>query len=829
MCKLPATFSRAVALAVATCWLSGIATANQAEPLEQLPAGAQVLRLDVYPASIALHHRFDDAQLLVFAELTTGERIDVTRMVTFGQTPELVEISQHGHVLAATSGTGHIALSLAGLTVTVPMEVSGVDEPYDVDFVRDVMPIISKTGCNAGTCHGAKDGKNGFKLSLRGYDPQYDHRALTDDLSGRRFNRAAPDESLMLLKAAGNVPHVGGVRMREDDPYYKILRQWIADGVQIELEGPRVSSIELQPENPMIAMPGMAQQIIVLATYTDGTTRDVTAEAFVESGQIEVLDADGHGVVRALRRGEAPVLARYEGAYASTTVTVMGDREGFVWESVPEYNFIDTLVHNKLKQVKVRPSETCSDSTFIRRVYLDLTGLPPSANAVRAFLTDERDSREKRDELVDQLIGNPEYVEHWTNKWADLLMVNSKSLKEKGAWALRHWIRDAVAENMPYDEFAYEVLTGSGSTFLNPAASYYRTLREPEETMENSTQLFLGVRFNCNKCHDHPFERWTQKQYYDLSAYFAQIGRKSGVNPDEEIVFDTAGRGEVVSPITGANVAPSFPYTHDDLAPEGASRREQFAQWTTSPENQYFATSFVNRMWSYLLGVGIIEPIDDIRAGNPPTNPELLDELTDRFVANDFNVQELVRWICKSHAYQHAVDTNEWNKDDAINYSHAIVRRLPAETLYDAIQQATGANGKLPGVPSGYRAVELADSSTKLPGGFLDLFGRPPRETSCECERSGGMMLSQALTLINGPVISDAITAPNNRIAQIVAEHEDNAQVVEELFLSILCRFPTEQEVATGVEAIGANENRLEGTQDLAWALLNSPAFLFNH
>lgn len=829
MRRLPIMFCQALVIATATCWLSSTATADQAEPLEQLPAGSQVLRLDVYPASISLQHRFDDAQMLVFGELTTGERIDVTRMVTFEQTPELVEISQHGHVRAANSGSGEIAISLSGLTVSVPLQVAGVEAPYEVDFVGDVMPLLSKMGCNAGTCHGAKDGKNGFKLSLRGYDPQYDHRALTDDLSGRRFNRAAPDESLMLLKAAGNVPHVGGVRTRVGEPYYKILRQWIADGVQIKLDGPRVTAIEIQPKNPVIAMPDMAQQMIVMATYSDGTVRDVTAESFIESGQIEVLEADGNGVVRALRRGEGPVLARYEGAYASTTVTVMGDRTGFVWESAPEYNYIDKLVHNKLKQVKVRPSPTCDDATFVRRLYLDLTGLPPNAEQVRAFLTDERESQIKRDELVDQLIGSSDYVEHWTNKWSDLLMVNRKFLKEKGAWGLRRWIHEAVATNMPYDEFAYEVLTASGSTYLNPPASYYRTLREPTETMENSTQLFLGVRFNCNQCHDHPFERWTQKQYYDLSAYFAQVGRKKGANPDEEIVYDNVGRGEVTSPITGANVVPSFPYLHDDLAPEGANRRVQFAQWATSAENQYFATSFVNRMWSYLLGVGIIEPVDDIRAGNPPTNPELLNELTRRFIESDFNVQELVRTICKSHTYQHAVETNEWNKDDEINYAHGIVRRMPAETLYDAIQQVTGAHGKLPGVPSGYRAVQLADSSTKLPGGFLDLFGRPPRESACECERSGGMMLSQALTLINGPVISDAITAPGNRIAKVVAEHEDDARVVEELFLSILCRFPNGKEIETGVAAIRENENRLEGTQDLAWALLNSPAFLFNH
>ena len=818
---------------IAACSFASIAradaeTQSTAAP-ERLPDGVQVLRLDVVPASIELVHRYDARQILVFGELTNGQRADVTRMVTVEQEPELLAVSAGLSVRPKTDGQGQLRISLGGLLVAVPVAVSGTEAPYDVDFVGDVMPVLSKAGCNAGTCHGAKDGKNGFKLSLRGYDPAFDHRALTDDLAARRFNRAEPDESLMLLKASGAVPHVGGVRTRPGEPYYEILRAWIAGGGTIDLEAPRVTQIELYPQNPVIAMPYMTQQMVVMATFADGRKRDVTSEAFIESGQIEILDADEQGRVTALRRGEAAVLARFEGAYASTTVTVMGDRSGFAWEEVPEFNYIDTLVYDKLKRVRVLPSPLADDATFLRRVYLDITGLPPDPEVVRAFLADERETQVKRDEVVDRLVGSPEYVEHWTNKWSDLFTVNSKFLTEKGAWALRNWVRQAVAENMPYDQMAYQILTASGSTFVNPPAAYMRTLREPDMAMENSTQLFLGVRFNCNKCHDHPFERWTQNQYYDLAAFFAQIGRKRGANPGEEVIYDTPGRGEVKHPTSGQTVPPSFPYEHSDLAAEDANRRVQFAHWVVSPENQYFATSFVNRVFSYLMGVGLIEPVDDIRAGNPPTNPQLLKRLTDDFVSHGFDVEHLIRTICKSRAYQHAVETNEWNEDDTINYAHATARRLQAETLYDAIQQAMGIRADLPGVPAGYRAAQLADASTKLPGGFLDLFGRPPRESACECERSGGVVLGQALTLVNGEVIADAIANKGNRLTRLILQYQDDAQVVDELFLAVLCRPPTEAERETGLTAIREAGNRLEGAQDLAWALLNSPAFLFNH
>lgn len=785
---------------------------------ESLPEGAKVVALEVHPASIELGSKYAYSQVLVTAVLEGGDRLDATRMAQGSIAGDLATLSPTGVVRPKADGDGQITFALGGQTTSVPLRVAGLAAEYPTSFVRDVMPAMSKMGCNSGTCHGSLNGKNGFKLSLRGYDPLYDHRALTDEIASRRINRAAPDQSLMLLKPSGVIPHVGGVLTQSGQPYYELIRSWIAGGLKLDLDSTRVTGIEVLPKNPIVPMPGMTQQVKVLATYGDGTMRDVTLEAFVESGNTEVAEPDKLGLISVIRRGEAPVLVRFEGAYTATTITVMGDRSGYEWKDAPANNYIDELVYNKLKRVKSLPSGLCSDSEFIRRASLDLTGLPPSAEQVRAFVADTREAKIKRDELIDRLVGGGDYVELWTNKWADLLQVNRKFLGEEGAFALRGWIKQAVSSNMPYDKFVHSVLTASGSTLENPPAAYYKVLRTPEEVMENTTQLFLGVRFNCNHCHDHPFERWTQGQYYHLAAYFAQVGRKEdpasqgrtigasaveGGKPLVEAIYD-APSGEVLDGATNKPATPGFPYAHAAMPNEQATRRQQLAGWIASKENQYFAKSYVNRLWGYLFGRGIIEPIDDIRAGNPPTNPELLDRLTADFVASGFDMQHMLRTICKSRAYQASIATNKWNEDDEINFSHAIARRLPAEVLYDAIQYTTGSISRLPGVPAGYRAAQLPDVGLTLPSGFFEVFGRAPRESSCECERSSGMMLGPVMTLVNGPTIAEAIADPANEITKLVASQPDDAKLVDELFVRILSRSASEAEIAAGIAALKA-------------------------
>ena len=700
------------------------------------------------------------------------------------------------------------------------MTVDGMNKTPRVDFVHDITPVLSRLGCNSGTCHGSAQGKNGLKLSLRGYDPIFDVRALTDDQASRRVNLASPDDSLMLLKPTGAVPHVGGALMYPGEPYFETLRRWIADGAVLKVDGPRVAKIELSPANPIIQQIGLKQQIRVLATYTDGEVRDVTREAFVESGNTEVVSANKSGLMTSLRRGEAPILARFEGAYAATTLTVMGDRSGFAWKQPPTYGRVDELVADKWRRMKIEPSGLCDDAEFLRRVYLDLTGLPPKAADVRAFLADTRDSKAKRDALVDKLIGSKEYVEFWTNKWADLLQVNRKFLGVEGSAAFRKWIREQVDRNVPYDKFVRAILTSGGSNREHPEASYYKILREPTAIMENTTQLFLAVRFNCNKCHDHPFERWTQDQYYQTSAYFARVGLKTdpeskgrtigGTNveaptPLYEEVLDKS-EGEVLHDRTKKVAPPKFPYAVPHPTVVNESRRQELADWITSRDNAYFAKSYVNRLWGYLLGAGIIEPLDDLRAGNPATNPELLDYLTAEFLKSNFDARHIVRLICKSRAYQLSIATNKWNEDDKINYSHAAARRLPAEVLYDAVNRVTGAVSAFPGVPAGTRAAELPDSEVELPSGFLSTFGRPARESACECERSSGLQLGPVMALVSGPTISDAIGDPKNAIASLAKAQADDKKLVDELFYRVLNRPPTDKEVGSCLKSFAEIE-----------------------
>ena len=780
--------------------------------VEALPPGAQVVGLEVLPAKVVLAGKYEGAQLVVTAKLADGATADVTRLAGYQLSGECVEISQTGRLAARANGAGSLVIEIAGQKAAVPVEVAGVVENPAVDFIRDVNPVMTRMGCNAGTCHGAKDGKFGFKLSLRGYDPLFDVRSLKDDLAGRRLNVASPDDSLMLLKATAGVPHEGGQRTKLGEKYYDIMRAWIADGAKLDLAAPRVVKIEVAPRDPVVQQIGARQQVRVVATFSDGKTRDVTAEAFVDSGNGDVAKVEG-GLVETLRRGEAPLLARYEGSYAATTLTVMGDRTGFVWQTPETWGRIDELVAAKWQRMKIAPSALCSDAEFLRRVSLDLAGLPPSAEEVRAFVADPRPVREKRDAVIEKLLGSAEFIDHQTNKWADLLQVNSKFLGGEGAKLFRAWIRKEMEANTPYDQFVRKILTASGSNKENPAASYWKILREPVEAMENTTHLFLATRFNCNKCHDHPFERWTQDQYYHTSAYFSQVALAAdpaGGNakiggtdvekprPLYEIVSDKTD-GEVTHLRTNKVAAPEFPFPAQ--AEAKGTRREQLAAWMTSADNRYFATSYVNRLWGYLTGAGIIEPLDDIRAGNPPTNPELLDFLTKEFIAHHFDVKQVLRLICRSRTYQLGIGTNQWNADDRTNYSHALARRLPAEVLYDSVLKVVGSGPRLPG---GLRAGQLPDAATDLPSGFLANLGRPARESACECERSSDLGLGSIMALLSGPAVAEAIGDAANELAKITAAQPDDRKLIDELYLRVLNRPAGDKEIDHVLASWGA-------------------------
>lgn len=822
---MPAYVRLALCSLIITATAQLVSAEDTATPAQENPASMKpaIVSVTTHPERLVLGHIRDARGLLVTGRDAAGKTYDLTSQAIITAGGPQVAIDRDGFVNPAAVGSSEVVVTVEGQTVKVPVEVQNVD-PLAIDYVRDFLPHLSKHGCNQGTCHGAQQGRKGFKLSLRGYDPLYDYRALVDDVSGRRFNRTEPAQSLMLLKPTQGVPHEGGFLFDEESRAYRDIAQWVAEGCQFS-ETARPVALELFPAVPMLEQRGERQQVQVIAHYADGQTRDVSRDAMFESSNFEVATVTKTGVIQAVRRGETAILVRYEGAYGNLNVTVLGNRAGFEWKPSAENNFVDTLVNQKLQHLKALPSDVCTDAEFLRRVTLDLTGLPPNVEQTRAFLKDARDSRTKRDAKIDELLNSAEYVDHWTLKWSDLLLSNRKFIKEQGVWGFRNWIRQSLAENKPYNEFAFELMTASGNSQEHPEANYYRIAREPREVMENMTQVFLGTRFVCAQCHDHPFEKWTQTQYFELSAYFGGVGRKAQ-GTEAEVIYDLRNPQTVMHGGTGQPAPPKFPFTVTGFEAAASDvPRLQLAKWLTSPENPYFAKSLTNRYWSYLLGRGIIDPVDDIRLSNPPSNPALLDALTADFVAHKFDLKQLLRTITSSNTYQRSFIANEWNKDDDVNYSHAAPRRLQAEQLYDAIMVATGAPLGVPGAPTGFRASQLPDAAVNVP--FLDMFGRAPRESPCECERSSEVSLAQTLTLINGPTISDAIAHPQGLVQKLVAQNVMPKDAVTEIYLSVLNREPDDTELNQGTSYI--TEYGLSvGGQDLMWALINSPAFLFN-
>jgi len=697
-----------------------------------------------------------------------------------------------------------------------------------VTFLRDVAPILNKAGCTSGPCHGAAKGKNGFKLSLRGYDPQFDYEALLYDLSGRRFNRAEPGRSLMLAKPTQLVPHGGGLRFEKDSDYYKVIYQWIAQGVPYgDPAKDSVAAIEVEPKEIAMPKPGEAAQVKVLARYQDGQSRDVTKEATVESNTPDVAKVDGAGKVSGERIGEATMLVRYQGKYGTIPVTILNPKPGFAWKALPQNNYIDTHIDFKLQKLHIQPSGMADDATFLRRVTLDLTGQLPTPDEVRAFLADATPAKIKRSKWIDKLIARPAYTDYWTIKWGDLLQSSRKYLGEKGTFAFREWIRDSIAANKPYDKMVRELLTSRGSSYEDPAGNYFRATREPKPTMEKTTQVFLGVRMVCAQCHDHPFERWTQNQYYQMSAFFSAVGLRPGYEIGEEIIFDQRADYEMKHPKDSRVVAPEFlvASTTPVPIPKDDRRRDALAAWLTSKQNPFFAKAVANRIWSYFFGRGIIDPVDDIRASNPPVNPALLDALTKDLTDHNFDLQHLMRTIANSRAYQASIATNEWNEKDTENFSHAFPRRVNAEALMDAVASAAGARPNFPEVPEDTSATQLPDPHVGKDG-FLDLFGRPSRESSCECERRTDLSLPQALNLVNGRTISDAVADPKGRVAKLVLAGKSDAAIVEELYLAAFSRMPSKAESERG-QAYLTGGARTVRAQDLMWALLNSKGFLY--
>ena len=697
-----------------------------------------------------------------------------------------------------------------------------------VNFLRDVAPVLNKAGCTSGPCHGAAKGKNGFKLSLRGYDPQFDYEALLYDLAGRRFNRADPGRSLMLAKPTQQLAHGGGLRFEKDSDYYKTIYNWIAQGVPFgDPAKDTVAAIEVEPKEIAMPKPGETAQVRVLARFVDGQSRDVTKEATIESNVPDVAKVDAQAKVSGERTGEATMLVRYQGKYGTIPVTILNPKPGFVWKALPQHNYIDTHIDAKLQKLKIQPSGLTDDATFLRRVTLDLTGQLPTPDEVRAFLADATPTKLKRSKWIDKLIARPAYTDYWTIKWGDLLQSSRKYLGEKGTFAFREWIRDSIATNKPYDKMARELLTSRGSSYEDPAGNYFRATREPKPTMEKTTQVFMGVRLVCAQCHDHPFERWTQNQYYQMAAFFSAVGLRPGYEIGEEIVFDQRADYDMKHPKDSRVVAPEFlvASTVPVPIPSDDRRRDALATWLASKQNPFFAKAIANRVFSYFFGRGIIDPVDDIRASNPAVNPALLDALTKDLTDHNFDIQYLMRTIANSRAYQAAITPNEWNDKDTDNFSHAAPRRVGAEALMDAVASAAGARPNFPEVPEDTSATQLPDPHVGKDG-FLDLFGRPSRESACECERRVDLSLPQALNLVNGRTISDAGADPKGRVAKLILGGKSDAAIVEEMYLAAFSRLPNKVESERGQKYLSGGARAVRA-QDLLWALLNSKGFLY--
>lgn len=699
----------------------------------------------------------------------------------------------------------------------------------ETTFLRDVLPVLNKVGCTSGPCHGSAKGKNGFKLSLRGYDPDFDYKALLYDLSGRRFNRADPARSLMLTKPTQEVPHEGGQRFEVGSDDYKSILAWIEHGVPYgDLASDAVSSLAAEPAEIFMDAPGLEQPVTITATYADGKTRDVTRLSHLVSANTETAAIEGT-TVKGLRIGESTLLIRYEGKFHTVPITVLNPKQGFTWKAEPQHNYIDELVDEKLERLKIQPSPLAGDDEFLRRIYLDLTGKLPTPAQVRAFLAQTGSPQQRRAAAIDELIASPAFVDNWTLKWGDLLRSNRKFLSDKGMWSFREWLRQSFAENRPYDELVRELLLAKGSSYENPAANYYRVARDPKEAMETTTQLFLGVRMVCAQCHDHPFERWTQNQYYEMASFFAAVGVRPGFQSGEEIVYLKRSDNEVKHPKNGAVVNPEFLVPTQGVGdiPDVGDRREALVTWLTSKNNPFFAMSTANRVFSYFLGRGIIDPVDDIRASNPPSNPKLLQALTEDFTDSGFDLQHLIRTIVNSRTYQASFRTNEWNETDNVNFSHFVPRRLSAEQLAEAVSTATGSEFEMAEVPDDFTPVQSPDPHVGM-GGFLDLFGRPQRETACECERKTELSLPQAMNLVNGPTVAEAIADPEGRVAELLLAGADDRQLIDELYLAALGRLPQPAEADLARTHLAQSDGRAAAAQDLLWALLNSNAFLFN-
>lgn len=783
------------------------------------------VKIKLDPEQILLLGPRSRQQILVTGVYDDGQLRDLTGLVPLASTNPQVARLEGKIVMPVGNGECQIVAVVDQWAAMIPCSVRQFDKPQPVSFKNETLMALTKAGCNMGACHGSPSGKGGFRLSLRAYDPDLDIMTLRQEFFGRRTNILVPSDSLLLKKPLMEVAHGGGQRLKRGDLCHQVLERWIAEGMKIDTsEEPDLVRIEVTPAQRVLHAPARQQQLMVTGYFSDGSVRDLTGLADYTSSNEAVAKVSPQGLVTREGRGETTILVRYLDKMITCPLTFLEPVPGFVWQEIATHNFIDEHVFSRLKSLQILPSELCTDEEFLRRVYLDITGRLPSIEEAHHWLNQQHPR--KRELLINELLESEDYAQFWATKWCDLLRVTSKKLKPAGVHKFRLWVYEQIRRDVPLDQFARELLTAQGSVYENPAANYWRASRDPQDATETTAQLFLGIRIQCAKCHNHPFERWTQDNYYGIAAAFARIGRKGTADPDEEIIF-VAGGGEVTQPRTGRLMKVHLPLRGDVEVPAGQDRRVVFADWLTQPQNPFFNKSVVNRIWGHMFGRGLVEPVDDFRDSNPAAHPALLEELAKQFAAYGCSQKWAIRTIATSRVYQLSSQTNPFNEHDEQYFSHALTRLLTAEQLLDAICAVTGVAENFAGVPPGMRASELPEPPANHD--FLKVFGQPPREMACQCERSNESSLSQALQMINGPVVHQKLRADHGRIAKMIAEGDDDIQIISSLYLAAVSRAPTPQELQLALQHVQSQQDRRMALEDIGWAILNSKEFLFQH
>jgi len=793
------------------------------------------------PAPIKLKGGDARQQLLATAKFAAGNVRDYTRTVTYSAAPaNIVAVDKEGLVTPVADGRATVtARSKDGVTASIEVAVENAKSVNAINFANQIVPIFTKAGCNGGGCHGKASGQNGFKLSLLGFEPVEDYEHLVKEARGRRLFPPAPDQSLLLLKAAAVAPHGGGKRIDIGSYDYELIKHWIAQGMPYgDPKDPTVARIEVFPKERTMTKDS-EQQIVVVATYTDGRTEDVTRGALYEANDKDIAATDSNGrVTMTGQTGDVAVMVRYQAKVATFVATVpLGEKV----ENLPvAKNFVDELVFKKLVKVGMPPSPVCDDATFLRRATLDIAGRTPTAAEVEKFLADK--SADKRDKWIDQLLDSSDYADYFANKWAALLRNKRvQPTHTRGTYAFYNWIRDSLVVNKPYDQFVREILAASGDIGENPPVAWYRQVNNMTTQLEDTAQLFLGTRLQCAQCHHHPYEKWSQADYYSFGAFFSQVSRKPSGQPGEEIIFAKRAVPTTQNKKNNQTVKPAgLGAPPLDIIPD-EDARHALADWMSARDNRFFAHSLANRYWKHFFNRGLVEPEDDMRETNPATNPELLDALAKSFIESGFDMKALVRTITRSTTYQLSAIPNDFNKADKHYYSRYYPKRLTAEVLFDAINVVTKSEPTWAGLPPGTRAVQLPDNSYNASSYFLTVFGRPDSSSSCECERSQDASLAQSLHLLNSKDIQSKLAADNGRAAALATDDKrTDDDKLRELYQWAYARNPESYEAELAkqhIEKVLKKEAdaakkpvaKRQAYEDIVWALVSSKEFLFNH